>query len=299
MKQVLADRLSDVSSFLDIIRPYCPGNKARFEISWTLMPGKVIKHGRLNYWIDPQIPTCLDATRLILNDLNAPPEVKNALSRFENPLNIGLGFAVSGSSYLLRLYLHGKRGPGLGDFYDAWRWNARGEVKKHIYDFQFHSDISYNALMPCIPALFSPAFKRMTGDESFRQSSGYWIRKGADMKIDNVYLALPWLPAAGQLPGIAEILNDLQIPDAERQEIMNFPVKDFGYKIKQGVPEITIYTPGEINGTIPDNEEALQQLVLRSATGAHQQMGLVYEALKSHSAAENNRSAVSNSQITW
>ncbi|AYL96143.1 hypothetical protein [Mucilaginibacter celer] len=299
MERELRGTLNDVNGFLSLIRPYCTGDKARFEISWTLRPGCFEKYGRLNYWMDLHSIADGEVVKFILNDLNAPQQIKNAFEQFTGPLCVGFGFATTGGWPVLRLYLHGRgrKAHERAGYYEAWRWDPHGTVKKHVYTFQFHSDITGSAVSGSIPAVFTDAFNKMTGNERFKQTSGYWIRKDAAGITDNIYLALPWMPPVGQLPGIDQVLNDLNIPDCFRRQVAEFPVRNFGYKIKNGTPEITIYTPGEIFGEIPDNEAELQYAVLKAANEANAYLELFADALQP--GVTGNQSQPSFAQVSW
>lgn len=184
---------------------------------------------------------------------------------------MGLGFSVGLRCPSFRLYLHTRcKQKGYKAVYNALRWNVDG-IERSRYYFHFHSDGVASAISGTIPSQLVQAFNALTDIQLFKQLSGYWLRRNTAGLIDQTNVTLSWHPIAGQLAGIKAVFNTLQIRSADLQFLADIPLRHVAFKPIDGAPEVTFYISGAVPHSWPQNETALQQLVIDSAISTARQ----------------------------
>lgn len=251
------------------------------ELSLRLKHGGINTEGRFGCWLAGGGAPAFAPVARVLGRLEAPDPVRAAQREAELPVRQGIAVAFTEGVPEFRLYLHGRNPATLGDDYRAWRWRPGGEARRSRYMFHFLPETP-SGLKPSdlVQAALRPAFERLLQDARLQQGSGFWLREGINGQIEQVDLAFPWSPIAGELEGLLELARLLELPAQEPSRWRELPIRHVAVRVGSETPEVTLYASASLEGAWPRSEAELQERVRQSARMFHRDIEeTVYQRL--------------------
>ncbi|HEX8110300.1 MAG TPA: class I SAM-dependent methyltransferase [Kofleriaceae bacterium] len=242
----------------------CAGVELEFSV--RLGPGRIEPAGRFGCWLPGSSGHDFAPVLAALQRLEAPEEVMQAQRQAMLPVRQGIAVALHDGSLELRLYLHGRDPRTLADHYCAWRWSSGEAVRRSHYEFHFLPE-SPSGLRPLdlVAVELQPYLTRLLAMDRLQQSSGFWLRRGEDSRLEQLDLALPWNPTVGSLPGLQELVEKLAIPTDAFADLRDLPVRHLALSLDPGPIAVTLYASAPVAGDWPETEDALQHQVRRGA----------------------------------
>ena len=238
----------------------------RLEYSVRLRPGHVEISGRFCCWISHSAAAA-GAVAGLLRQLGAPDAVAAEPLAVSHTLGVSHGIAVgkAATGIELRYYRH-SRAPGtLADDYHAWRWQAGDDhvaTRRYVTHYLPETPDGVRPL-DLVPKDLRPAFSRLLAEPRLVQSSVFWLRQRPDGRTDQLDLAFPWSPQAGDLPGMDELGRLLTLPPGRGWQ--RLPVRHVAVSLTSPQPEVTLYVAAPLQGAWPTTQAQLRRQVTAAA----------------------------------
>jgi cyclopropane fatty-acyl-phospholipid synthase-like methyltransferase len=268
------------------------------EFSIRLLPGRLERWGRFGTWMTGASPDAFAPAARWLREVEAPPEVIAAQAACITPVRQGVAVALTANGPEFRLYLHGRRGDTQGDDYRALRWRHGQTPRRSSYVFHFLPETP-DGQTPAdlVPEWARAAFAGLAADPWMRRASGFWLRRDADGRLDQIDLTFPWHPPAGMLAGLMKLAEDFGIPEDERAWLAGLPVRHVAVKAAEAAqtgdePAVTLYVSGPAAVEAPATEAELQAQTCQGALAVSQKARLFHALLPNLPAAEPDRPAL-------
>jgi hypothetical protein len=240
------------------------GSRIDLEFSLRLRPGSVCSSGRFGCWLAGDHDSDFAPLAPALRRLGAPEPVVSAQQRAECPVRQGIAVAPSPDGPEFRLYLHGRDAVTRHDHYAAWRWRIDGSTRRSRYTFHFLPETAGGAQpLDLVDHAWRPALAQMLAHERVQQLSGFWLRHGPNGALEQLDLIFPWHPAAGDIPGIADLGQLLSVPPDHPSGWATLPVRHVAFPIGRA-DAVTLYASAP--GCAWPADEAELQRQVRSAS---------------------------------
>lgn len=250
------------------------------EYSLRLCPGRVEADGRFGCWLDGTGPEGFAPVARVLERLGAPAAVVEAQRGAVLPVRQGIAVALDEAGPEYRLYLHCRDPATLADRYTAWRWQPGAEARRSRYAFHYLPETPAGVRpLDLVDARLRPGFALLLEDARLRQCSGFWLREAPDGAVEQLDLALPWYPVAGELPGVAALATALGIPEADTSGWRRLPIRHIATRVGAAEPAVTLYTSSPCDGPWPTELAELHARVRRGAMAMERQARRLYRGI--------------------
>jgi hypothetical protein len=262
--------VADTASLIAALPRADEGRRAaEYEFSVQLRRGAVDRWGRFGVWLSGDSPEAFDPLARWLRAVDAPAEVIAAQAAADAPVRQGAAVAVTETGPQFRLYLHGRHAETRAQTYRSLRWQAGTRARLSTYAFHFAPETPEGERpAELVPAWARGSFAALAGEAWMQRSSGFWLRRDGDGRLDQVDLAFPWQPRAGTLAGIRQMADALGLPQAARGWLDELPVRHVAIRAAGNEdgdnPVVTLYVSAALD-RIPAGEAELQAAVSEAA----------------------------------
>jgi hypothetical protein len=119
-----------------------------------------------------------------------------------------------------------------------------------------------------VPPCARDGFATLVANPRMQQSAGFWLRHDEQDRIDQVDLALPWLPPAHSLAGLERLIGDFDLAPDQHAILTGLPVRHIAVRTDPNLePAVTLYLSATLPAP-PASETALQSAVAEAAREA-------------------------------
>jgi hypothetical protein len=272
--------LSDATSLIAAL-PRAANSQAAadYEFSVRLRPGCIDRWGRFGVWLAGPSPTAFRPIACWLKAVDAPATAIAAQAAAGEPVRQGMAVALGDAGPEFRLYLHGRHAETQAQTYRSLRWHRRKDARVSSYAFYFAPETPTGENpFELVPVWARQGFAALFGEALMQRSSGFWVRRDANGRYEQVDLAFPWQPLAGTLNGLRQILDPLALPPDTRAWLDQLPVRHVAVPAASAADAkeraITLYVSASL-GEAPRDEAELQAAVADAARASSDRVRLL------------------------
>lgn len=242
-----------------LAREFRASHGLELEFSLRLSCGILQNRGRFACWINGTREEDFSPVANVLGCIEAPSVVIEAQRNHPFPVRQAVAVSMDHVGPEFRLYLHGRDAHTLNDRCHAWRWRSGNAPRRSEYVFYFFPE-SASGIRPLdlIPDELRSVFQRLLEEPLLLEMSGFWLRQDPQGEVDQLDIAFPWHPCAGQIPGISALVRAAGIPEAEFDVCRTLPIRHLALSLGGKSPSVTLYASATLTGLFPTTEQELQ-----------------------------------------